>query len=63
MERDGSSGGARLPGGQSCRWEVSGGRARIDDASYHPRFGSIIANRCLVVELDGAEATTVFRWA
>ncbi len=60
---DGRSGSARLPSGQTCRWEVSGGRVRIDDSSYHPHFGSSIANRCLAVELDGAELTTVFRWA
>ena len=59
---DGRSGSARLPDGQECRWEVSGGRARVDDSTYHPRFGSSIANRCLVVEFDGAEAMTVFRW-
>lgn len=57
-----NAGRAVSPEGATCIWEVAGGHARIDDASYHPQFGASVPNRCLAVEFSGAESTTRFRW-
>jgi len=51
-----------LPGGQSIRWSVAGGEARVVDSTWHPRFGVSVPNRCLEVRFVANEVTTEFLW-
>lgn len=52
----------RLPGGQIVRWSVAGGRPRVVAATWHPSFGTVVANHCIEIQFDGAEATINFSW-
>ena len=54
VEPAGPDGGRlRLPGGQDVTYRVARGAARIEDSTWHPRFGESIPNRCLAIEFAG----------
>ncbi|MEP4546005.1 MAG: alginate lyase family protein [Saccharospirillum sp.] len=53
-----------LPGGQTLTVKVAGARAlNVIDSTWHPRFGEIVKNQCVVVEFGGREVTTLFEWS
>lgn len=52
----------RLPGGQIFRWSVTGGRSGVEPATWHPSFGTVVANQCIEMQFDGAEASINFSW-
>lgn len=51
-----------LPRGESVTLAVERGRCRVEDASWHPRFGADLPTRCVVVELEPNGALTRISW-
>lgn len=51
-----------LPGGKYFVWEIIEGKAHMEQTSWHPSFGSSIANSCLVVELDQGHSQLKLSW-
>ncbi|WP_302138689.1 heparinase II/III family protein [Halomonas alkalicola] len=52
-----------LPGGRRLALAIEGGEARVDSASWHPRFGESHPSQCLVVAFRAPACSTSFRWA
>lgn len=52
-----------LPDGRRLALAIDGGEARVESASWHPRFGESHPNQCLVVALTAPACSTSFRWA
>lgn len=52
----------RLPGGETVRWRAEAAAIGVDAATWHPEFGSSIANECLVLTLAGGRATLHLSW-
>lgn len=61
--QDAQTGYVRLPGGKAVTWRVSSGRATLMDATWHPRFGSSLANKCLEITLVEGAATLQLSWS
>ncbi len=59
---DARRGVLRLPGGERVDWCVESGRARLEPATWHPRFGETRASTCLAVALDDGRAAVRFAW-
>jgi uncharacterized heparinase superfamily protein len=55
--REGTLTGAE---GLTARFQITKGRPRLEDSTYHPEFGRSIWNQCLVVELEHAESIIAF---
>ena len=53
---------AWLPNGTRVSWLVDQGEARLEPGTWHPRFGSAIPNRCLIVTLIDGVAKLRFHW-
>lgn len=51
-----------LPGGQNVAFECKGGPPRIEQGSWHPEFGCLVDNSCLVVPLQKGRARFHLRW-
>jgi len=45
-QADGSLG---LPAGQAIRWQTHDGRATVAPSTWHPRFGSSVATKCIEI--------------
>lgn len=52
-----------LPSGQSLRFAVLAGRARVEPARYAPEFGKVLATQCLALELVEGQARTEWIWS
>lgn len=57
-----AEGTATLPDGTVTTWHVAHGQARLEDSTWHPRFGQSLPNICLVVKLLDGISTLHFRW-
>ena len=57
-----ADGGVKLPDGQEVLWHIAHGRARLENSTWHPRFGEIEPNFCLVVQLLHGSSTVHFSW-
>lgn len=56
----GANGVIALPGGRTIEVAVEQGAARLEPATYHPRFGVSLPTQCLVVSLvDGRSAIRI----
>lgn len=53
---------ALLPEGKKINWEVIKGRAHIDKATWHPRFGVSQKNHLLAVDMVDGESSINFFW-
>lgn len=62
VEERGRTGKALLSNGVRVIWEIQRGHGRIEQSTYHPRFGESWINRCLVVDLEKGESTVRFAW-
>lgn len=51
-----------LPNGETCRWSVSGGEARLVETRWHPEFGRSDKNWCLEIVLEGNETALSVTW-
>lgn len=51
-----------LPRGESVTFMAERGRCRIEDASWHPRFGADVPTRCVVVTLEADGALVRVTW-
>lgn len=51
IDSDNQSGRLTLQGGQVLIWGVEKGKARVEQSTYHPRFGVQIPNLCLVISV------------
>jgi uncharacterized heparinase superfamily protein len=58
-----TDGAAMLPDGTVMTWKLDQGQARLDAGTWHPRFGHVEHNVCLVVLLVDGRSTLHFRWA
>ncbi len=56
------SGSIYLPNNKVIIWNVVNGNAKIEQATWHPRFGESIPNKCLIVDLLNAESEIHFTW-
>lgn len=52
-----------LPDGRCLALTIEGGEARLESASWHPRFGESHPSQCLVVAFTASACSTAFRWA
>ncbi|HTT12249.1 MAG TPA: alginate lyase family protein [Burkholderiaceae bacterium] len=52
----------RLPGGQSVVLDATGASLQAEPATWHPRFGVSVANRCLVLRFEGGQVGTRLQW-
>lgn len=62
-QSDAASGSATLPDGTVLTWQLEQGRARLEKGSWHPRFGEVFPNVCLVVQLVNSTSSLRFSWA
>lgn len=64
VEVEGSAGAGqlRLPGGQTIRWWISGGTARLVADRWQPQFGLSVASRCLELQLTAASGHLDLTW-
>ena len=58
-----AEGSATLPDGTVISWHLDHGHARLDAGTWHPRFGHVESNQCMVVQLLDGRSTMHFRWA
>jgi len=49
--------------GRRLALAIEGGEARVESASWHPRFGESHPSQCLVVAFTAPACSTAFRWA
>jgi hypothetical protein len=59
---DHKEGTALLPNGIIVSWHVSCGEARLETSTWHPRFGAVIPNTCLVIKLIEGASKIRFSW-
>lgn len=57
------NGRARLPNGERIYWEVSEGKVRLEESTWHPGFGEHISNQVLCVMLTDGKSRVRWRWA
>ncbi|QVL50067.1 MAG: alginate lyase family protein [Thiocapsa sp.] len=50
------------PAGQSVRWSIAKGQARLVTDVWHPEFGRSLPAQCLEVEISDGECTMVLDW-
>jgi uncharacterized heparinase superfamily protein len=60
--QDECGGTIEVANGRCLHWTVINGSARIEDSTWHPRFGVALPNCCLVVRLEKGRVTTIFEW-
>ena len=53
----------KLPDGSSVEWEIIEGTVRLEESTWHPRFGVSIPNICLVVKLIKGVSKINFRYS
>ncbi|EGV20641.1 heparinase II/III family protein [Thiocapsa marina] len=58
----GMQGHLLLPAGQSARWSIAKGQARLVPDLWHPEFGRSLPAQCLEVEISDGECTMVLDW-
>ncbi|MGV3468687.1 heparinase II/III family protein [Limnobacter sp.] len=59
---DVTNGTATLPDGTELTWLIEEGQARLERSSWHPRFGEVESNFCLVVKLVNGRSGLRFSW-
>ena len=60
--RGSAQGHALLPGDRKVTWRIDGGDARLEPATWHPRFGDAVPTTRLAVDLRGGRSAVTFRW-
>jgi uncharacterized heparinase superfamily protein len=58
-----TSGSIKLPSGSSVDWKVIKGTVRLEESTWHPRFGVSIPNICLVAKLIKGVSKINFRYS
>jgi uncharacterized heparinase superfamily protein len=61
-EHESDHGRIKLPDGHEVSWHIVHGRARLENSTWHPRFGEDEPNFCLVVQLVNGASTVHFSW-
>lgn len=56
-------GTAMLPDGTVLTWQAKQGQARLETSTWHPRFGEVLPNICLVVQLVDGISCLRFSWS
>lgn len=59
---DPSAGEGLTQNGKAFSWQVRRGKARIEPATWHPRFGETCASQCLVIALHEGSSEIIFSW-
>ncbi len=57
-----SSGIIRLPADQTLTWDAGDNEPCVTSTTWHPEFGKIIKNRCLVIPLRDNRSILKIRW-
>jgi uncharacterized heparinase superfamily protein len=57
-----TEGTASLPDGRVMAWKLDKGQARLEASTWHPRFGFVESNMCLVVKLLGGCSSFNLNW-
>lgn len=63
IDLDQVGGNLTLPDGNVMRWCIYFGKARLESTTWHPRFGQVASNVCLVVNLLDGMSALKFSWA
>lgn len=58
-----AGGTVTLPDGSVLTWELGIGQAFLETGTWHPRFGHVESNMCLVVKLVGGNSALNFNWS
>jgi len=58
----GESRGQVSAAGIGLGWSCEGGKARIEDGYWHPRFGESLPCKVLVIQFKGDRISTMFEW-
>lgn len=53
---------AVLPDGRRIEWQIDTGLARLEQSSWHPRFGVSLPNTCLAVDLAQGRSRILWTW-
>lgn len=61
-ESDPSVGEGLTPNGKRVSWHVCRGKARIEQSTWHPRFGEAHSSQCLVIALHQGSSEIIFSW-
>ncbi len=61
-ESDPSVGEGLTPNGKRFSWHVCRGKARIEQSTWHPRFGEAHSSQCLVIALHEGSSEIIFSW-
>jgi uncharacterized heparinase superfamily protein len=56
-------GTAKLPDGNVISWRIDCGQARLEPSTWHPRFGQVVPNVCLVIKLLNGKSVLKFSWS
>jgi uncharacterized heparinase superfamily protein len=56
------SGSIILSDGSTLAWQLEQGHARLENGSWHPRFGEALPNVCLVIRLVNGTSRLRFSW-
>lgn len=59
---DPSVGEGLTPNGKRFSWHVRHGKARIEQSTWHPRFGEACSSQCLVIALHEGLSEIIFSW-
>lgn len=62
IDSSGKSGGGVLPEGQVFCWETVCSDIKIEQTTWHPKFGESIKNQCLVLKLDQGQCQLKITW-
>ena len=62
MVREGELFVLNLPGGQRCEVSVIGGRAVLNDSTWHPEFGLSQPNKRIAVTFLAPTIETIFSY-
>jgi uncharacterized heparinase superfamily protein len=57
-----ADGTVTLADGTVMTWHLAHGQARLEDSTWHPRFGQSLSNTCLIVKLIDGISTLHFCW-
>jgi uncharacterized heparinase superfamily protein len=63
MDPNQVEGMAALPDGTVMSWHLDRGQGRLEQSTWHPRFGQSEPNSCLVVKLMDGACAVRFDWA
>ena len=62
VEPDQLQGTCRISNGEILKWHVKGGTAKVESSTWHPTFGSSLANQCIDIEWNESQCHFEIVW-